>query len=192
MQVSVPIPEVGDTIRPLACYKRQVVALEAQGELLRSEFARMSLGGVGGEEQFGLWGGMGSVAICALAVRDSRMLYLVVLSENLVAFPAQPWLVAQEQGTVIRCVGSVAVGAAAVRDRLVDHGTAIDHAIVALLTQSFCRPGQKLGVIGRMGIVAGQAAVLIDDTVKFAFHEIIVAFGTQIGSGFEEEGPVFR
>jgi hypothetical protein len=38
-----------------------------------------------------------------------------------------------------------------------------------------------------MGIVAGQAAILIDDTVKFPLHEIIVALGTQIGSSFEEE-----
>ena len=38
-----------------------------------------------------------------------------------------------------------------------------------------------------MGIVAGQAAVLIDDAVKLALHEIIVTFGTQIGSGLEKE-----
>jgi hypothetical protein len=29
-----------------------------------------------------------------------------------------------------------------------------------------------------MGVVAGQTAVFIDDTVKFALHEIIVTFGT--------------
>jgi hypothetical protein len=43
-----------------------------------------------------------------------------------------------------------------------------------------------------MGVVAGQTAVLIDDTVKFALHEIIVTLGAEIGPGFEEERPVLR
>ena len=40
--------------------------------------------------------------------------------------------------------------------------------------------------------MAGQAAVLIYDAVKLALHEIIVTFGTQIGSGLDKELSVLR
>ena len=40
--------------------------------------------------------------------------------------------------------------------------------------------------------MAGQAAVLIDDAVKLALHEIIMTFGTQIGSGLVKELFVLR
>lgn len=64
------MPEVGNIILALACYERRVVALEAQGELLRLECARISLGAVGGDEQLGLRGGVGPMAIGALSVCD--------------------------------------------------------------------------------------------------------------------------
>jgi hypothetical protein len=41
-------------------------------------------------------------------------------------------------------------------------------------------------------IVASQAAILIDDAVRLALHEIIVTFGTQVGSGLEKELFVLR
>lgn len=117
---------------------------------------------------------------------------LVELFEDLVTFPAQGGLVAKEEGAVFRGVGSVAVGATAVRNRFVDHGTVIDHAVVALLAQPFGWAGQKFSAVGRVGVVADQAAVLIDDTVKLALHEIPVAFGTQIGPGLDEKRSVLR
>ena len=147
VQVLVPVPEVGDIILTLARYERGVMALEAQGELLRRECTRVSFRVVGGHEQLGLGGRVGSVAIGTLAFCNGRMDLIVELSVDLVAFPAQRGLVAQEKGTVFRCVGSVAVGTASVRDRLVNHGAVVNHAVVAFLTQSFGRPGQKLGMI---------------------------------------------
>jgi hypothetical protein len=140
VQVLVPIPEVGNTIFALTCNEGWVVALETQGELLRSEWARVSFHVVGGEKQLGLGGRVGSMTIGAIPICDGRMLQIVVLSEDLVALPAQRRLIAQEQGTVFRCVRSVAIGAASFRNRLVDHGTAINHAVVALLAQPFGRP----------------------------------------------------
>ena len=99
VQVIVPIPEVGNTIFALACYEGRIMALETQGELLFSECARISFRIVGGEKQLGLWCSMGSVAIGAVSVRDSGVVLIVKLSEDLMALPAQRGLVAQEQGT---------------------------------------------------------------------------------------------
>jgi len=192
VKVSISIPKVGDIILTLACYEGRVVALETKGELVRRECARISFHTIGSEEQFSLGSGVGAMAIGAVTIRDGRVDMIVVLTKDLVAFAAQCGLVAQEQGTVFRCVGSVAIGAAAVRDRLMNHGTAVDHAVVAFLAKPLRRTGQKFGAVGRMGVVAGQAAVLIDDTVKLALHKIIVALSTQIGSGLEKKGFVLR
>jgi hypothetical protein len=72
---------------------------------------------------------------------------IVVLSVDLVTFPAQRGLIAQEKRAVLRCVRSVAIGTAPIRDRLMNHGAVVNHTVVAFLTQSFGRPGQKLGMI---------------------------------------------
>ena len=140
VQVLVPIPEVGNTIFALACYEGRIVALETQGELLFSECARISFRIVGGEKQLGLWCSMSSVAIGAVSVRDSGVVLIVILSEDLVALSAQRGLVAQEQWAIFGCVRSVAIGTASVGNRLVDHGTAINHAVVTLQAQPFGRP----------------------------------------------------
>jgi hypothetical protein len=147
VQILFPTPEIGDIILTPACYKRSIMALKTQGELLRRERTRIPVGIVGGEEQFGMGSCVSAVAICTLSVGDSRMQHFVILPGYLVAFPAQGGLIAEEKRTVFRCVGSVAIGAAAVGDRLVDHDTPVDHAVMALLAQPFSRTCQKPGVV---------------------------------------------
>ena len=143
VQIFVPMPEIGDTVLPLTCDERRIVALEAKSELFSCKSARVSFRVVGGNEQFGVGSVVGNVAIGAFSVRDGCVVLVVELPEHLMALSAEGGLVAQEERAVFRGVGSVAIGTAAVRDRFVNHLSSIDHAVMAFLTKPFSRHSEE-------------------------------------------------